>query len=287
MKKNKLKNAALLLSLSLVLFITGCQKLIDYIKKPGGGKDYSDICKVKTVNSDGGIWDADYVFNYNKRGDLVSVITSMPTDGNPNVFIFYDKKQRPTQVIYPFRTDPTTPGNVNGWQTFGYNSAGQIVRDTIYTFGSIGDNGLPDPSSAIIKTVATIQYDAYDRVVGSKDSVYYYGAFSNTDLYAYKYDANGNLVYTARQYRSNQFGGTVTNDTFRVMVAYDNKINIRQTNKLWMYLDKNYSMNNALTGATYNTYGLPLVFSAQQYSLSANGLLPFLTGTGTAVYDCK
>ncbi|MBV4358823.1 hypothetical protein [Pinibacter aurantiacus] len=286
MKNNKLKHGTFAL-LTIVFFSTGCQKLIDYVKKPGNGKDYSDICQVKTVNSDGGDWGADYVFNYNKRGNLESIITSFPTDGNPNVFIFYDKKQRPTQIIYPYRSNPTEPGPVDGWETFGYNSAGQIVRDTSYTFGAIGAGGAPDPSSALIKKISTIQYDGYDRVVGQKDSVFYYGIFNNTNLWAYKYDANGNLAYSARQYHSNELGGTTYNDTIRVMFPYDNKINIRQTNRLWMFLDKNYSVNNSLSGASYNLYGLPLVFDAQQYTLGFNTLLPFVTGKVTVQYDCK
>jgi hypothetical protein len=287
MKKYKFKNAAVVLPLTLAIFFTGCQKLIDYIKKPGNGKDYSDICRVKTVNSEGGDFGADYVFNYNKRGDLESVITNAPNDGNPNVFIFYDKKHRASQIGYPFRPSPTTPGNVNGWETFGYNSADQIVRDTSYTFGYIGDDGVMDPASFLLKSISTIQYDSYNRVVGKKDSVFMYGNFSNTNLWSYKYDANGNLVYTSRQYRSNEFGGTISNDTFRVMTPYDNKINIRQTNQLWMFLDKNYSVNNSLDGATYNSYGLPVFFDALQYARGANTLLPFVTGKVTVEYDCK
>ena len=47
--------------------------------------------------------------------------------------------------------------------------------------------------------------------------------------------------------------------------SYDDKVNWRQTSKIWQLLDVNYSRNNALDPATYsitgyNSFGLPLQF---------------------------
>jgi hypothetical protein len=60
-------------------------------------------------------------------------------------------------------------------------------------------------------------------------------------------------------------------------VSYDNKINPRRTNKIWMFVDKDYSANNPIPGPTaYNELGLPL------------NNITFLGNHATEVfYDCK
>jgi|GEM_PF-473884 len=282
MKKNKIENVAFLLSIAMTICLTSCQKLFDYIHKPGNGDAVSDICQVQTITTDGQ-WGANYVFNYNKRGDIESIITSALGTGNPNVFFIYDKKHRASQVIYSFTPTPTTPGVVWAWQKFGYNKADQIIKDTTYGFTGIGNDGNVIPSSQFI-SVAVIKYDTYNRVVASDDSVWAFGNFSNTDHNAYKYDERGNLAYQARQYQGTQSPFPYS-DTFRIK-PYDDKISIRRTNKMWMYIDKNYSINNSFSGATYNNYGLPIFFDSQQYLQGLVTLLPFANGNVTVHYEC-
>ena len=63
------------------------------------------------------------------------------------------------------------------------------------------------------------------------------------DVRLFNYDASGNMV-----------GYNV----------YDNKINIHRTNKIWMFIDRDYSINNphspyvAYSPGTYNSFGLPV-----------------------------
>jgi hypothetical protein len=284
MKRYKLTNAAFALFLVFATFLTGCQKLIDYIHK-GNGNSVSDICQVQTVSSTGQYGSSNYVFNYNKRNDLESIITTPLSTGNPNTFFIYDKKQRCSQVISSFTSTPTTPGgSVWGWHKFDYNKADQIIRDTAYAFTEIGPDGVVMPSTHYM-TVSSIQYDAYNRVVASIDSVWYFGSFTNTYYYAYKYDERGNLVYQARQLRIAANPMQTANDTFR-LAPYDDKISIRQTNKMWMFIDRNYSVNNSFSGATYNSFGLPVYFDAQQYLQGLITLLPFIYGNVTVQYQC-
>lgn len=283
MKKISSASAAFALVLAFTAFLSGCQKLIDYVHKPGNGPDLSDICQVQTVSADGP-WSASYVFNYNKRNDLESIITSALGTGNPNVFLIYDKKHRASQSLFSFTPTPTTPGIVWAWHKYDYNKADQIIRDTMYGFTGIGSDGVVVPSSEFM-SVSVLKYDACDRVVASDDSVWAFGNFSNTYHFAYKYDARGNLSYQARQYRGAGSQWLPYNDTFR-LAPYDDKISIRQTNKMWMFIDKNYSINNSMSGATYNNYGLPLSFDGQQYLQGLVTLLPFLYGNVTVQYQC-
>ena len=108
-----------------------------------------------------------------------------------------------------------------------------------------------------------------------------------TDYYAYKYDDKGNLAYTARQYRAmRSWGEAVYNDTFRVG-SYDTKIHLRRTNKMWMFIDRNYSVNNPFTAASYNSYGLPLMFDGRQYLQGLITLVPFISGNTAVTYNCN
>ncbi|MDI3322010.1 hypothetical protein [Pinibacter soli] len=284
MKKNKLANAVFALSLAFATFLTSCQKLIDYINKPGNGKDVSDICQVQTVSSVGQYGPANYVFNYNKRNELESIIATPLGTGNPNTFFIYDKKHRVSQVLYSFTATPTTPGQVWAWHKFDFNKADQIIRDTMYGFTVIGPDGAVVPSPQFL-SVSIINYDAYDRVVASDDSVWAFGSFANTYHYAYKYDGRGNLAYQARQYRGTTNPLQPYNDTFRI-APYDDKISIRQTNKMWMFIDRNYSINNSFSSATYNNYGLPVYFDGFQYLQGLVTLLPFIYGNVTVQYLC-
>lgn len=283
MKKNNLKNAAFAMSFTLVTCLTGCQKLFDYMHKPGNGDAVSDICQVQKVTADGP-YGGTYVFNYNKRGDLESIITTPLGTGNPNVFFIYDKKHRASQVLYSFTPTPTTPGIVWAWYKFDYDKNDRIVRDTMYGFTGIGADGVVIPSTQFMM-ISKFSYDAYERVVASDDSVWAFGSFSNTYHFAYKYDKRGNQEYQARQYRSAQNPWMPYSDTFK-LAPYDDKISIRRTNKMWMFIDKNYSINNSFSGATYNNYGLPVNFDGQQYLQGLVTLLPFLYGNATAEYLC-
>lgn len=271
-----------LLLLSFLLF-TGCQKIFDYINLPGNGGAVSNICQVKTINSD----QASYIFNYNKNGELESIITNKLGTGNPNAFFIYDKYHRTSQLLLSFTTAVNAPsGGYQAWEKFGYNATNQIVKDTVYEAGGIGSDGIIQASSLFV-TYKALQYDAGNRVIGSTDSSYFKGTFANVQFYAYKYDDQGNLVYTARQYRAMQsWGEAVYNDTFRVLY-YDTKIHLRRTNKMWMFIDRNYSVNNAFTAASYNSYGLPLVFDGRQYLQGLITLVPFIGGNTTITYNCN
>lgn len=271
MKKNTLQNAALALFFAQAMLLISCQKFNDYIHKPGNGKDVSDICQVQTITCDGQWGPSSYVFNYNKRNDLESIITTPVGDGNPNLFFVYDKKHRVSEVRYSFVSDPATPA----WQydKFEYNKADQIVRDSTVI-----------PSVPFL-SVAVLKYDAYGRVIASEDSVWAYGNFEAVYKYGYKYDQHGNLLYQVRQYLGSWTSWPPPSDTFR-LAPYDDKISIRQTNKIWMFIDRNYSINNSLSGATYNNYGLPVNFDGNQYLQGLVTMIPFLYGKATAHYQC-
>jgi hypothetical protein len=112
------------------------------------------------------------------------------------------------------------------------------------------------------------QYDNYGRIFQvSIEFPQEPGALPSTTTY--NYDNNGNLI------PSNPANA-----------VYDNKVNIHRTNDIWMFVDRNYSVNNPVKATTYNTKGLPLTFN--QTPPPFEGFLYNLDiSKSTIVYHCN
>jgi hypothetical protein len=163
-------------------------------------------------------------------------------------YMFYDSQNRLIQykVMYDSSTEVED-------HRYGY-SGDRIISDTgIFRL------------TGYIVVLSTFEYDEKGRIVvvnrkiidfeGSPDS------WEQLEPVIYQYDSNDNLV-------DHNF-------------SYDNKINFRRTNKVWMFIQRDYSRNN-LEGAThYNEHGLPIRFSNSKDPL-------FYTGSLISIdYDCK
>jgi len=281
MKKYKTQKTTIALSFALAIIISGCQKIMDYIHLPGNGDAVLNICQIKTITTDDE-YGADYVFNYNKRGDLESIITNELQPGNANRFFIYDNKHRVSQLLFSHGATVDAEAPMDAWRVFEYNNLNQIIKVNTYRFGYNGPNG-GIPSSFWTTEIATLQYDANNRVIASRDSIWDNGVFWANYNYAFKYDERGNLIFSVQQFRSQN---TNYNDTSRFNPSdYDNKISIRRTNKIWMFLEKNYSVNNRFKAETYNSYGLPLTFDSWQTDL--NNFIGNMKGNAIVEYRCK
>ena len=176
--------------------------------------------------------------NYNSVGNPISVIVSPVQTGNTHALFLYDKYNRLTDYIASYGNN-TDPANLPAsflfefWTRYVYaddNPASLPIRDTFRTVGQY-TNGVFVFGS--LMTIETNTYDAQNRIVQVTSS-------GNIMTRTYAYDANGNLVLPG--------------------VTYDNKKNFRQGNKVFMLIDRNYSKNNPLTAAQYNSEGYPTVF---------------------------
>jgi hypothetical protein len=243
--------------------LTGCQKVFDYVQKPGKGdtefRQYA-IKKVSALfNPSPGTDTVHYIYNYNKEGNPISVTNDKIGTGNPNILFTYDKKGRLSQMIRPYGGENQ---NYETWNKYGYNSANQIVRDTQYTFGSYINNiPYPDSHSGDM-WCRTYEYDSQNRIVRENDSIYYYGVLKNISQENFIYDDNGNLQ---------SYG-----------ISHDNKINIRRTNKIWMFITRDYSINNSFVASEYNLFGLPFDFPNAYQAL---GILAPVSGNGSIEYE--
>jgi hypothetical protein len=200
------------------------------------------------------------VFYYNKWGNPDSIVSNLSTSGHPGLRLFrYDKQRRLTEYLVGFGYS----GAYFIWQKFTYDTRNRIIADSTYGFGDMV-NGRPFPpvnTQYHMRNLYT--YDAYDRIV----HVDHYFGSSGPYAFDYVYNSQGNL--------DNGYS------------SYDNKVNIHRTNKIWMFLDRNYSINNPVIGASipvpgdYNKYGLPLKLTDATLFLGNNLLNSSIT------YSCK
>lgn len=216
-----------LMAATIFLF-TGCNKLYDYIKHHPGGIE--DDCRIKFISNQyyGTVYTMS--FEYNSLGNPVH-ITSVPVStGYPNRKFVYDQKNRLIQY-HGYYDDST---NFEYRISFYYNKQNRVSHDTGYFLGGIKPDGTIYGAS---KRATQYEYDQYGRISRTiaKELLY---EDDIPSIRNYEYDTKGNLRMNG--------------------IVYDNKTSIQRTHPIWMFLDRNYSVNNGFTATVYNNKGLPL-----------------------------
>ena len=183
-------------------------------------------------------------FHYNEFGNptLVEYVETTGGTGTPNFYFDYNDKQ---QLI-----------RVEGYGThyYYYNDIGQIVLDTSFEHYAGGD----------ARFETKFFYDWYGRVV-KVTRKYYYDAHEQEGL--------GETITSYIRY--DQRGNRVRQDA-----TYDHKTSIFRTHPIWMFLNLDYSINNAVKATSYNPAGLPLTFNEQLNFLDNAAF------TDSVIYDC-
>lgn len=215
---------------------------------PRDGNNVYTACRIKSMG--GAPW------VYNENNDPVSSVHTNAGTGSPNIFFKYDNKGRLMEY-----TGLDDNGSYEFMHRYTYHQQ-RIVIDTMYIFGQYGV-----PNSALFKRIYYPRYDNLNRI--AQDSLVYYstanGPAANSVIIDYPYHQDGNL-----------FNG----------YTYDNKLNFHRTNKIWMFIDREYSLNNPVPALTYNSAGLPLTFSSKNL-FDFNFTYFSVGGAITISYDCK
>lgn len=222
---NKYKFSLILAFSALLLVqISGCKK------QPVDPPIETEVCNPTSIS---------YVNNgrsnigqitYNSAGNPISMIISAPTTGNTNAFFKYDQYGRLTEFITPYGDyNPANPPALISFQqwvkyTYADQNANSLpVADTTRA-GGIYDNGVFTYVNFI--QTSNYTYDSKGRIIKVNNA-------------NFTYDANGNL--------------TGTN------LVYDDKKNYQGGNKILMFVNRDYSVNNPFVATTYNVKGLPTV----------------------------
>ena len=259
-----MKKQTMLLSYSLLflclLHVYSCTKLPPHFDPADAGNVYNG-CRVKKITN----YHQIRVFEYNNNNDPVSISNSLLGTGNPAMAFKYDNKKR----LIQYAANYAEGVGFEILHKYGY-SQNRISTDTVYLLGGYDLNG--QPVHYFDKRLAYLQYDDLNRVAqDSMISLRSPGPFAV--ITKYNYDQAGNLLYTNGEVISN--------------IQYDNKLNPHRTNKIWMFIDLNYSVNNPGKATTYNSADLPLPYNpgAGVYGLRFAGLN--VSDSSQLEYDCK
>jgi hypothetical protein len=252
--KKSFVGIAILIAIAL---LPGCKKVCDILED----NPEADIkqCPILQFRYNEGFSPDTINFTYNAWGDPVKGIRRLPKTGAPNYSFKYDWRKRLTDYIGLY-----VPGNgAEFWHKYYYDAMDRVVLDTNFIFTQIVGG---QPVGYLYFSVTYYTYDSHRRII--KDST----VFSVTPPYS-----SGGLILNNYSYGA---------DGNKVGPTYDSKINYHRTNKVWMFLDREYSLNNPFTAVSYNSTGLPT-----KVSLPSHGPFQrFLTSSfteGEFTYGCK
>lgn len=219
------KNGRLWACLVLSVFLaTGCNKVAEFLRSNKDGDiRYCNIKKLRVMVD----YPREFTFTYNRHGLPVSAVVDNPGTAVPSRYFYYDNRNRLIRMEGLYN-----PESFETWTIYLHDNKGRIIRDTTWWWGAVVNGQM---ASAMGYTTTDFEYDNWDRLTKTIHRWDLDPNFVLTEEYAY--DDDGNLILDG--------------------VVYDNKINLHRTNKIWMFLNRNYSVNNPFNAASYNNNKLP------------------------------
>lgn len=170
-------------------------------------------------------------FTYSPWGDPLTGTRNHVQPGFPDFSFRYDKFRRLTDFIGVAKTEYQDD---LFWHKYFYDVQGRVNLDSEYFQVTVSNDQITSYSHAY---GYRFDYDQYGRITRQYDP-----NVPSVDS-TYTYDARGNLVSPA--------------DTL-----YDDKINYHRTSRIFMFIDRDYSVNNPFHASAYNPGGLPLQYFA-------------------------
>jgi hypothetical protein len=236
-----------------VVFFTfnSCTKInfTEYRKNPGIDLRF---CNIQTWTDTHGDETRKNVFTYDVHGNPLSVVSDQHGTGNGAHFFTYDEFQR--LIKYEYELVQTKNYQYEGMSR---RASGAEITDV---FGrELLETYTYDDKGRIIKSVLELVSSPFEDEEFPTETKEY--VYLNDDL-------NSILVN----------GSQVNPD-----VTYSSKPSVYMSNKVWKFVNQNYSKHSVSGIATSNFFGLPLTFKAEDYEF------PFLDIEGrgsTITYHC-
>lgn len=215
---------------------------------------------------------------YNAAGNPILRLRSNVGTGNENESYRYDTKNRLADQITHHNTREEYGELFWEWHRFKYDNKNRIYMDSVYNIGIIGDNPLPHPTGPRFVVITHFEYDHKGRII--KETANYDDGHP-WYVKVYIYDNRQNL---AKKVTINPPTGHADTTYYG---PYDNKINFLRTNKVWQFLNRDYSENNQIAAVTYNKYGLPLKFRPDGKTGGRTVFLDVIYSDLDITYKCK
>lgn len=220
--------------LLIMVLLAGCRKLLDRLFPSHPGNTSSCVIEsigVAATNMMGYDFTQWATIQYNGAGDPVSIDLDPESSTVPSHYFYYDAAGR----LSAYRIVSQDPVPLVDHR-YGYDTYGRIVADTtVQTYAE----------PAVM--VSFLSYDnegrIYEEVRYELDTLT--GSMTDMEPVYYVYDTRGNLVVGPQQEINNY---------------YDQSANILRTNKIWMFLSRNYSRNNLEGKIEYDDEGRAVAF---------------------------
>lgn len=241
------------LSIASVFFIFICctkYSFDNYRKNPGIDLRF---CNIKTWSDTQGEDARVNVFTYDEHQNPVSVKSNLSGTGNGNHYFTYDDKLR--LVKYEFEFVRTKQFHYEGTSR---TASGAQVIDLLGR--EFSETYTYDDKNRIIKSELHLVTTPFEGEI-IPDEVREY-IYMNDDL--------NSIVMNGQQVNPD--------------VVYTNQPSVYMTNKVWMFINQNYSRHSIDAVETINRMGLPLKYEANHYEF------PFLDIDGansSITYNCR
>ncbi|HYF31483.1 MAG TPA: hypothetical protein VD993_10225 [Chitinophagaceae bacterium] len=245
-----------------VMQLTSCKR--EVMKK----ESKVSPCRIKKIiQKMPGVQDRTGVFTYNSSGDPIGFTPEGFSTGSVKYEFRYDKDRRLTDYIGYYPGSPGVNPFFEFWTKYYFGSDGRVSHDTTYFYGIYGAELTTYYKP--YQNTTTYTFDQQERVSRTVKREIRNGAAA--------------MLMADYKYAYNEFGNLVT-----AGANYDDKTNVYSTNRIWMFLNRNYSKNNVLHGTSYNSYGLPLGFARSPSQGPWLSMLVFLgLGECEIEYECK
>ena len=231
----------LLSTVAASMFFTSCQKDVGAPKDtevrstplPG----LTTYCRIESFWLNPGLSSQQFrLVMYNEFENPIFITNPMVGTGSPYRTFKYDSWHRLVQYLESY-----TNNHFETWHFYGFDNSGRIGVDTSYTFGS---SITGKPTDYYYRTISWLTYDGQNRIVRSDNTITPDPTNPmvppSTNTQTWTYNSAGNLAGTG--------------------ATYDNKVNLNRTNDIWMFLARDYSMNNPMPITGYNAAGYPTAF---------------------------
>ena len=211
------------------ILLSSCHKILDY-----GPDQPPPNYRIKSIQFNAPPVPHTGIFYYNRWGNPDSVIFGWVATGTPNFYFNYNKKKQLREIKENY-----VNGLYEKWHRLGLNNKGQIMTDTLYVFGVQGQD--PETSNYWYKRIEYYQYDKLGRII--KVITDHIHPDYDTTSFTYAYNSEGNL------------------DNPHYIEQYDNKRNPFTLHPVWQFIQRDYSLNNPIPAAEYNSFRLPTRFN--------------------------
>jgi hypothetical protein len=201
------------------------------------------------------------IIMYNEFENPTFITNPMVQTGSPFRSFKYDSWHRLSQYLESYSNN-----TFETWHFYGFDSQGRIGLDTSYTFGS---SITGKPTNYFYRSISMLTYDGQNRIVRSDNSIMPDPTnpmvSPSSNVQTWTYNSAGNL----------DIPGTI----------YDNKMSLNRTNDIWMFLARDYSINNPFSASSYNATGFPTAINAttSRFILSNDIFL----GNSQVGYGCR